>query len=642
MPFTVATNPNGSTGTVSSLTTHNSKNKGTNIVIPSDWQAQAQQYQEQQYEQLQQFHRPFSQPNYFEYSISLPQQWQHSSLPQQYQLPDLSNPNFLYQLPPTLTTDIDAINLNWLKKEQELIKHFTKNINQMIGIYERTKPIYTDYLFTLIPRFEFLKFAVISIASLHVDYIANPADFHASELSMRLFNLALSKTSAACNEITEDNFEALFFATSFIMISSYRLTNHIPMYSNGPEQVDILSLSKGPVFILMSMKEHIINSPLITEFAHNAYAFERQVETKMCDNLLQVCSILSDDGELEQDLKSLLDVLRRGPASPPADEAVCMDKRSLARSRGGSNASFSSMESSSSTNSLAKGNPFLTKESIMYLKMNPMDQNYIPEPGSTCNTTQASPEDFYDGLESPIESEAEYDNDDDNTRNSNSKAGTQQTSNIHKVSSTYSDFSSNSKADTAASTTTTGSPSKTTPIDHKKQKNPTMDFGARKRQYMAQQMKSQSKSSLNNNDSIKEVSLPLSNNHDGFAEALTILRITARKVVSIGNFSRIHVWSMLLNREFLTLLRVKRHPFALIMLCYYLCMMIFDDFKFWLQDRLFKEIREILYGNAIPAEWTPLLDWPKMVLEMAEKCAQGGTNKSLGLEMFQKMINYPV
>ena len=51
-----------------------------------------------------------------------------------------------------------------------------------------------------------------------------------------------------------------------------------------------------------------------------------------------------------------------------------MDKRSLARSRGGSNASFSSMESSSSTNSLAKGNPFLTKESIMYLKMNPMDQ----------------------------------------------------------------------------------------------------------------------------------------------------------------------------------------------------------------------------------------------------------------------------
>ena len=169
-----------------------------------------------------------------------------------------------------------------------------------------------------------------------------------------------------------------------------------------------------------------------------------------------------------------------------------------------------------------------------------------------------------------------------------------------------------------------------------------MDFGARKRQYMAQQMKSQSKSSLNNNDSIKEVSLPLSNNHDGFAEALTILRITARKVVSIGNFSRIHVWSMLLNREFLTLLRVKRHPFALIMLCYYLCMMIFDDFKFWLQDRLFKEIREILYSNAIPAEWTPLLDWPKMVLEMAEKCAQGGTNKSLGLEMFQKMINYPV
>ena len=33
---------------------------------------------------------------------------------------------------------------------------------------------------TLIPRFEFLKFAVISIASLHVDYIANPADFHVS------------------------------------------------------------------------------------------------------------------------------------------------------------------------------------------------------------------------------------------------------------------------------------------------------------------------------------------------------------------------------------------------------------------------------------------------------------------------------
>ena len=34
LPFTVATNPNGSTGTVSSLTTHNSKNKGTNICHP--------------------------------------------------------------------------------------------------------------------------------------------------------------------------------------------------------------------------------------------------------------------------------------------------------------------------------------------------------------------------------------------------------------------------------------------------------------------------------------------------------------------------------------------------------------------------------------------------------------------------------
>lgn len=528
------------------------------------------------------------------------------------------------------------MNFDWATKEQELVQYFTENIHNFIAIYERTKSFYKDFLFSLIPHFEFLKFSAIALASLHIDYLANPTDFHASEFSLTLFNIALSKTSTACSEVTKKNFEALFFATTFIMACSYRLTDTIPLYSNGPEQVDILSLCKGPISLIMSMKDHLSDSPLMAEFMHNSHAFELQVETKLCDNLLQVCSILSDDGYLEQDLKSLLSVLRTGPASPPADEAIFMDENALKQQRGNSVLWDNTAKKSIGASSVAKGNPFLTRESLMYFRMNPTDPDYMPE--RVCNKITAPTviEDFDDGLRSASESdEVEYYDDGYNTASSNDQR--RLTSESSSLNDFTLDSTSNSHNLNTVTTPSLRSPSVPESIGSDIT-NISLDF---KPQKFKRHTPSFARSKSTGSTGMENT--PLLNNRESFVEVLTVLRIAVRKVVAIGNFSRIHVWPMLLNRQFLTLLRVERHPFALITLCYYFCMVLFHDLEFWLKDRMFNEIRAILYGNMIPPEWMALLEWPKMVLEMAEKRVhEDGSYEPLSLEMFKRIINEPI
>lgn len=591
-----------------------------------------QQYQEQQQLLQQQPAQP--KPDFFEYKIQpLPQQL-FSLLPPtspQYQLPELpiqlesssSSPNITTSAPPPQVDLATALNVtsqanaeftpsidfphyqtpteayntaasedpyvpypNWKDKEEELIQHYKDHCFEFIETTELTKSVWSELVLSLIPKFDYLRSAVMTLSSLHLDYLScieSQVPFEASDLSMFLYNSSLASCGKECCDINTENFEALFFTTSLIMVSSYRLEKTIPLFSESPGHVDLLSLSKGPVSILIAMREHITSSPLVVEFMHGTHHFEKFVHTKLCDNLIEVCQMLSDDMELNLDMSQVLDALRHGPASPPVDEPL-VDQTSK-----------------------HQVNPFLTKHSLLYLKMNPLEPNYYPD--------ISIKEDEEDGLTSPDRSDDDRPTEEainfQKAFNQQQQLQQQQQQHLYQQ-----QQQSNDQANVSPESyvTTTPSPS----LQHNKLKT--------------------SLQATEDDDS------DIPSRKASCIEVLTVLRLFARKVVAMKSFTRLHLWRMLLNRQFLTMLREDRHPFALIIMAHYLAFMLFQKPYFWLFDRLLNEIKKITEASpkVMPHEWSPLLKWPRLVVDTIEERRRNGNYEMLGIELFAEMVDYTI
>lgn len=124
-------------------------------------------------------------------------------------------------------------------------------------------------------------------------------------------------------------------------------------------------------------------------------------------------------------------------------------------------------------------------------------------------------------------------------------------------------------------------------------------------------------------------------------ETITILKITARKVVASEQFSRLLLFPMLLKFNTLTLTKVNQHPFAIVLLVYFLAMQSFDT-KFWVKKRMAMELDAWI--AKVPSYLQFLLAWPKMVrrelraLENGEIKGKTGTQQER-LELFERLID---
>lgn len=287
----------------------------------------------------------------------------------------------------------------WSETIDSLILNYKQHHQSFLYTHNNSMYVWSDFLYSLLPTHQFLLYATCSLSSLHVDYMRcrnEGLPFEASDLSMYLFNTALATTSQESRSITTKNFEGLFLASSMIFSSSFRMKHSvIPLFATRDGHIDLVSLSKGPLIILKCMKDYLPDSPLADIFSKGSHDLEKLVSTKLCDNLLQVCTMLDeppfyafsrddpnfndmvgDDGP-EHNLKIILDVLRNGPASPP-------------------------QEVRSSSSQLGS---FMTKENLAYLRLNPWDPMYLPEGVSEGEIV--IPEDEEDGLASPGHSDSE-------------------------------------------------------------------------------------------------------------------------------------------------------------------------------------------------------------------------------------------
>lgn len=132
-----------------------------------------------------------------------------------------------------------------------------------------------------------------------------------------------------------------------------------------------------------------------------------------------------------------------------------------------------------------------------------------------------------------------------------------------------------------------------------------------------------------------------------YIEALTSLRVCIRKTISFNSFMRLHEWPMVVNTQFLNMIRQERNPFALVILAHFFAMLLFQSHPslFWINDRLLYEIRLIsgTTGNIstpprIPRNWEPLMKWPNMVVAAVEEHQAKGFDSPLGIEMFKEMV----
>lgn len=487
----------------------------------------------------------------------------------------------------------------WPSTQQMLIDIYKANYHLFLDIKEREYNLWSDFVLSLLPKHNFLRYATLVISSLLRDYNACQQEkrpFQASDLSTYLFDAALLTTGQSCNNVTPNNFEGLFFATSFISCASFRISpSVIPLYGNNQNMVDLISLSKGPLSILARMKDHLVESPLMILFSRGSHGLEKHVSTRICDNLLVVCKMLDEppffsfssqlpagmDGatklsdvnaedQLHLNLKNIIEVLRKGPISPPADDMRVDSSSSLS-----SQATFAP-------------NPFLTKESLMYLRLNPWDPTYLPESLSDDSLEQpkdfAIQEDNEDGLASPTRS--------DSTESLSSSAA----------------------------------------------RSPDMKLN----QSVPAMSPARTESSARKNS---------------YTEVLTLLQVCCRKAVTQETFTRIFSWIMLINKQFATNLRNpterRKYPFGRVILAYFLSMMLFTKHVFWLYDRLIYELKVILgepldetasedvapYEAGVPMEWMPLLRWPRMVLRMAENKHKTGNFEATGIQAFKEAID---
>lgn len=210
---------------------------------------------------------------------------------------------------------------NWHYQSQQLLKYYQDYTFRLVPSNPYSGFLWRDYILSLANKHSFLATAICTFASLHID--SNTQSFQASQLSLSLYNQALSECGAECVNVNIANLEAAYFASTLIWMCSYRLLKTVPYYlsPNDVQTTDIFSLLKGPISILNSIKNYIPESPLSKiKIGYNlSQLLEGPVpvyySTLILDDLILLCHRLPVISDF--DFNQLVTLIRRTPSNAP-------------------------------------------------------------------------------------------------------------------------------------------------------------------------------------------------------------------------------------------------------------------------------------------------------------------------------------
>lgn len=204
----------------------------------------------------------------------------------------------------------------WAPTEADLMDHYKKACKELMSAYGppglTDERVWQDYIPSLVQSVPYLAHSFYAITAVHmmtmcknrpgVEKYALDQFFRAMEEFEKL--VAEPATSSTGEQ---EHSEAVFLATVFLMMLAFTFESAVPMFSQHPGEVDVLTLVRGPLIVARSMYPLLDDTSVVSSLRPGEFPTPDAGSESpfggptVYDVLLNACSDLVLGGYLSQD-----------------------------------------------------------------------------------------------------------------------------------------------------------------------------------------------------------------------------------------------------------------------------------------------------------------------------------------------------